>query len=136
MLMFWSVAIQLGVEGVVDLSVVGSPYWMAPEIIKQAGATTASDIWSLGALIVELFSGHPPYHTLDPLPALFKIVNDKSPPLPETISPVGRDFLAKCFEKDAGLRIGAKRLLKHLWMTTRPRSYDKWDSDFNGEILL
>lgn len=71
-----------------ESSVVGTPYWMAPEVIELAGPTTASDIWSLGCTVIELLEGKPPYHQLQPMPALFRIVNDDHPPLPEAASPV------------------------------------------------
>ena len=71
-----------------ESSVVGTPYWMAPEVIELSGATTASDIWSLGCTVIELLDGKPPYHKLQPMPALFRIVNDDHPPLPEGASPV------------------------------------------------
>lgn len=78
---------------------------MAPEVIEQSGATTASDIWwvshfpsmsyvllqfrSVGCVVIELLEGKPPYHFLDPMPALFRIVQDDCPPIPEGASPVG-----------------------------------------------
>ncbi|KAJ7644441.1 hypothetical protein FB45DRAFT_897923 [Roridomyces roridus] len=99
-----------------DGAVVGSPYWMAPEVIEQSGATTASDIWSVGCVVIELLEGHPPYHTLDPMPALFRIVQDDCPPIPEGASPIVKDFLYHCFQKDCNLRISAKKLLRHPWM--------------------
>ncbi|KAF8955254.1 hypothetical protein BDZ97DRAFT_1674389 [Flammula alnicola] len=102
--------------GVQDGAVVGSPYWMAPEVIEQSGATTASDVWSVGCVVIELLEGHPPYHTLDPMPALFRIVQDDCPPIPEGASPIVKDFLYHCFQKDCNLRISAKKLLKHPWM--------------------
>lgn len=71
-----------------ESSVVGTPYWMAPEVIELSGATTASDIWSLGCTVIELLNGKPPYHKLQPMHALFRIVNDDHPPLPEGASPV------------------------------------------------
>ncbi|KAG7088758.1 hypothetical protein E1B28_012724 [Marasmius oreades] len=97
-------------------AVVGSPYWMAPEVIEQSGATTASDIWSVGCVVIELLEGAPPYHDLDPMPALFRIVQDYYPPIPEGASPVVKDFLMHCFQKDCNLRISAKKLLRHPWM--------------------
>ncbi len=74
--------------GLHESSVVGTPYWMAPEVIELSGATTASDIWSLGCTVIELLDGRPPYYKLQPMPALFRIVNDDHPPLPEGASPV------------------------------------------------
>ncbi|KAG8729498.1 hypothetical protein FRC11_008644, partial [Ceratobasidium sp. 423] len=101
-----------------DAAVVGSPYWMAPEVIEQSGATTASDIWSVGCVVIELLEGQPPYHFLDPMPALFRIVQDDCPPIPEGASPIVKDFLYQCFQKDCNLRISAKKLLKHPWMAS------------------
>lgn len=75
--------------GLHESSVVGTPYWMAPEVIELSGATTASDIWSLGCTIIELLDGKPPYSHLQPMPALFRIVNDDHPPFPDSISSVG-----------------------------------------------
>ncbi|KAG1822659.1 uncharacterized protein BJ212DRAFT_1444950 [Suillus subaureus] len=99
-----------------DDAVVGSPYWMAPEVIEQSGATTASDIWSVGCVVIELLEGKPPYHFLDPMPALFRIVQDDCPPIPDGASPIVKDFLLHCFQKDCNLRISAKKLLRHPWM--------------------
>ncbi|KIP02523.1 hypothetical protein PHLGIDRAFT_130695 [Phlebiopsis gigantea 11061_1 CR5-6] len=104
-----------------DNEVVGSPYWMAPEVIEQSGATTASDIWSVGCTVIELLEGKPPYHFLDPMPALFRIVQDDCPPIPEGASPVVKDFLYHCFQKDPNLRVSAKKLLKHPWMVASKR---------------
>jgi serine/threonine protein kinase len=50
------------------------------------------------------------------MPALFRIVQDDCPPIPEGASPIVKDFLYHCFQKDCNLRISAKKLLKHSWM--------------------
>ncbi|KAL1412966.1 Protein kinase of the Mitotic Exit Network [Vanrija albida] len=99
-----------------DNEVVGSPYWMAPEVIEQSGATTASDIWSVGCVVVELMEGKPPYGDLAPMQALWRIVQDESMRIPDGASPMVKDFLYHCFQKDANLRISAKKLLRHAWM--------------------
>jgi serine/threonine protein kinase len=99
-----------------EAQVVGTPYWMAPEIIQLSGASSASDIWSVGCTVIELLQGRPPYHNLAAMPALFAIVNDDHPPLPEGISAAARDFLMQCFQKDPNLRVSAKKLLKHAWI--------------------
>lgn len=108
--------------GLNEVSVVGTPYWMAPEVIELTGATTASDIWSLGCTVIELLDGRPPYHQLQPMPALFRIVNDDHPPLPQGASPVVIDFLMQCFQKDPNLRVSARKLLKHPWIVNARRS--------------
>ena len=108
--------------GLHESSVVGTPYWMAPEVIELTGATTASDIWSLGCTVIELLDGKPPYHNLQPMPALFRIVNDDHPPFPQGASPAVLDFLMQCFQKDPNLRVSAKKLLKHPWIVNARRS--------------
>lgn len=67
-------------------------------------------------MVIELLEGKPPYHFLDPMPALFRIVQDDCPPIPEGASPIVKDFLYHCFQKDVNLRISAKKLLRHPWM--------------------
>lgn len=71
-----------------DNEVVGSPYWMAPEVIEQSGASTASDIWSVGCVVVELMEGRPPHGELAPMQALWRIVQDEQMRVPEGASPV------------------------------------------------
>lgn len=105
-----------------EAQVVGTPYWMAPEIIQLSGANPASDIWSVGCTVIELLQGKPPYHNLAAMPALFAIVNDDHPPLPEGISAAARDFLMQCFQKDPNLRVSAKKLLKHAWIVSCRRT--------------
>ncbi|KAF1849691.1 uncharacterized protein K460DRAFT_2113 [Cucurbitaria berberidis CBS 394.84] len=109
-------------SGLDQSSVVGTPYWMAPEVIELSGATTSSDIWSLGCTVIELIEGKPPYHKLQPMQALFRIVNDEHPPIPGSASPLLREFLMECFQKNPTLRISAKRLLKHPWILSAKRT--------------
>ena len=56
------------------LRVAGTPYWMAPEVIELTSVTAAADIWSVGCLAIELLTGQPPYCDLQPMSALFRIV--------------------------------------------------------------
>lgn len=71
--------------------------------------------------MIELLEGKPPYHFLDPMPALFRIVQDDCPPIPDGASPVVKDFLYHCFQKDCNLRVSAKKLLRHPWMVSARR---------------
>jgi serine/threonine protein kinase len=71
---------------------------------------------SVGCTVIELLEGRPPYHALKPMQALYRIVQDDSPPIPEGASPIVKDFLYHCFQKDCNLRISAKKLLRHPWM--------------------
>ena len=101
-----------------SMSVVGTPYWMAPEIAYPTGPTTfACDIWSLGCTVIELLTGAPPHYELEPMQALYRIVQDPSPPLPSNITLELRDFLVKCFQKEPLIRVSALALLKHPWIT-------------------
>ncbi|RYG42666.1 hypothetical protein EON68_01550, partial [archaeon] len=83
----------------------------------MAGTSSACDIWSLGCTVIELLVGSPPYFELPPLSALFRIVQDESPPLPDGISPALRDFLSQCFRKEPSFRATALDLLKHPWLS-------------------
>ena len=103
---------------------VGTPYWMAPEVIELHPPSTASDVWSVGCSIIELMTGEPPYFDLAAMPALFRIVQDEHPPLPENISESLRDFLLQTFQKDPNLRVSAEQLLKHPWITNPPVAGD------------
>ncbi len=110
----FGVATKFGDESAA--AVVGTPYWMAPEIIELNGSTTASDIWSVGCTVIELLTGAPPYYDLGPMPAMFRIVQEDCPPLPESISPALKDWLMQCFQKDPVRRISADKLLQHKWI--------------------
>ncbi|KAG8365759.1 hypothetical protein BUALT_Bualt17G0005300 [Buddleja alternifolia] len=103
-------------------SVVGTPYWMAPEVIEMSGVCAASDIWSVGCTVIELLTCVPPYFDLQPMPALFRIVQDEHPPIPDSLSPSITDFLRQCFKKDARQRPDAKTLLSHPWILNSRRA--------------
>ena len=106
-----------------DLDVQGTPYWMAPEAIEmrqdEKKVGFASDVWSVGCVVVELLTGAPPYFDMQPMPAMFAIVNNKRPPLPEGISEDLRDFLKKCFQRDPRKRPTARDALLHPWIVAR-----------------
>eukprot|EP01114_Cavostelium_apophysatum_P016121 TRINITY_DN4535_c0_g1_i1.p1 TRINITY_DN4535_c0_g1~~TRINITY_DN4535_c0_g1_i1.p1 ORF type:complete len:719 (+),score=188.75 TRINITY_DN4535_c0_g1_i1:331-2487(+) len=101
-----------------DVDVVGTPYWLAPEVILMSAQTTASDIWSLGCTIIELLTGNPPYSNFSSMGAIFHMVQDDHPPLPKGISPSLERFLLSCFDKDIQQRATASQLLEHEWITT------------------
>lgn len=95
---------------------VGTPYWMAPEVVELKAVTVSSDIWSVGCLAIELLTGHPPYFDLQPLSALYNIVQDPHPPLPNGASEAFHEFLLLCFSKDPLKRPSAHELSIHPWV--------------------
>ena len=102
-------------ESAVD-DAMGTPYWMAPEVIELTGSTTKADIWSVGCTVIELLTGSPPYFDLAPMSALYHIVKDDEVPIPVTASKMCRDWLALALQRDPQIRPTAKKLLSHKWI--------------------
>jgi hypothetical protein len=94
-------------------TVVGTPYWMAPELIRGLDYGTKVDIWSLGIMVVEMLQGEPPYMKFPPLRALFLITTKGIPPLqhPEKWSEHCHHFLARCLCGEVDERADAAELL-------------------------
>lgn len=97
------------------VTVVGSPYWMSPEVVGMTGQCAQSDVWSFAATILELVTSQPPYWGMPPVSAMFHIVQDPAPPLPSDISEELTDLLHQCFNKDPQRRPSAAELRKHPW---------------------
>lgn len=101
-------------------TMVGTPYWMAPEVVTKQPYTTAIDIWSLGIMTLEMIDGEPPYMDQDPVKALYLIATLGSPEIknPEELSPTLLDFLHSCLQLKAEDRPSAEQLLKHPFLAT------------------
>jgi len=96
-------------------TIVGTPYWMAPEVIRGQNYDTKVDIWSLGIMVMEMLEGEPPYMEFPPLRALFLITTKGVPPLknPQAHSAELQSFLNLCLEKSPDARGSADQLLAH-----------------------
>uniref|UniRef100_A0A7S4NMD0 non-specific serine/threonine protein kinase n=1 Tax=Paramoeba aestuarina TaxID=180227 RepID=A0A7S4NMD0_9EUKA len=100
------------------LSIVGSPYWMSPEMVEgKASASGKSDVWALGVTLIELVWGHPPHYEKTKMQAMIAIVDLPLPPWNyEELSDEMNDFLVGCFIKIELFRPSPKDLRSHPWV--------------------
>eukprot|EP01062_Namystynia_karyoxenos_P083077 TRINITY_DN9484_c0_g1_i1.p1 TRINITY_DN9484_c0_g1~~TRINITY_DN9484_c0_g1_i1.p1 ORF type:complete len:629 (+),score=162.14 TRINITY_DN9484_c0_g1_i1:104-1990(+) len=113
-------------EEIATGNVVGTPYFMAPEVVKGAGASSASDIWSLGISAIELLTGRPPHWDIrDPYAVMFRIASSDGPPeLPQWLRPDARAFLDSCLTLNPWRRAKASELLQADWFCGEEESDD------------
>nr|XP_033808223.1 serine/threonine-protein kinase PAK 6 [Geotrypetes seraphini]XP_033808224.1 serine/threonine-protein kinase PAK 6 [Geotrypetes seraphini]XP_033808225.1 serine/threonine-protein kinase PAK 6 [Geotrypetes seraphini]XP_033808226.1 serine/threonine-protein kinase PAK 6 [Geotrypetes seraphini] len=99
-------------------SLVGTPYWMAPEVIMRSPYSTEVDIWSLGIMLIEMVDGEPPYFSDSPVQAMKRLRDNPPPKLKNyhKTSPVLRDFLERMLTQDPIERATAQELLDHPFM--------------------
>lgn len=120
---------------------VGTPYWMAPEVIAceqqlDQSYDSRCDVWSIGITAIELAEGDPPLSDIHPMRALFQIPRSPPPALtkPDAYSPELNSLIADCLVKDLEQRPYSKDIIKHPALSAVTASADKVQAELSAEI--
>ncbi|KAJ3414307.1 hypothetical protein HDV05_006756 [Chytridiales sp. JEL 0842] len=106
------------------MSMQGTVYWMAPEVIKGKGYSAKVDIWSLGCVVLEMLTGQHPWKQLSELQTMWKLGKEQVPPTPESLSPLAKEMVEKCFTIQPELRPTAHDLFNIPFLSIDPLAFD------------
>ena len=103
----------------VQHTVIGTPHWMAPEVISGSGYDAHADIWSIGILALELLEAEPPHAQLkSPMAVMFRIVNGHVPARDALVhGEAFSHFLSRCVVKEPSQRALCTELLEECSFT-------------------
>jgi serine/threonine protein kinase len=103
-------------------SVAGTPYFMAPEVIKNGGHGLEADVWSLGCCVIQMLTGNPPYKGFDnSIAVMFQVSKGNiEPQIPSTLPEDAKDFIRQCCRPKPKERPSCAELLQHPWIGTAP----------------
>ncbi|CAN6996594.1 hypothetical protein IGI04_018412 [Brassica rapa subsp. trilocularis] len=107
--------------------VVGTPAFMAPEVARGEKQGRESDIWAVGCTVIEMATGSPPWTEASsgesPVSVLYRVgYSGEAPELPCLLTEEAKDFLEKCFKREAKERWTATQLLNHPFLITKPNT--------------
>ncbi|KAG0491740.1 hypothetical protein HPP92_004783 [Vanilla planifolia] len=109
-------------DGIAMRGVVGTPYYVAPEVLSEREYGEKVDVWSAGVMLYIMLSGMPPFYG-ETVPEIFEAVLRGNLRFPTRlfgrVSPSAKDLIRRMISMDASRRFSAEQVLRHPWITSR-----------------
>ncbi|KAJ2540322.1 Mitogen-activated protein kinase kinase kinase 4, partial [Coemansia sp. RSA 1933] len=90
--------------------ILGTVPFMAPEVVRASAYSAGGDIWALGCVVLQMWSGRGPWDDLQEPQVFFKLGKGLAPPIPDDLTEAGIDFCKNCFGADPAMRWSAADL--------------------------